>query len=323
MDVNAERSYDMSKYWPKYQKRYRQEPIRVPGFPSGRIGRASLVRRNGSVAVRWREDDGSQHWKTIGRLGDGDVLTAAINYALKINQRLEAPVFQKATIREACDMFLEFKEAVPELSGATICKYRQELQRVVQFAERTEEGKGCGFLHEVNSQWCQVFGKWLDSLRCTRNGCKTTTRNHERPLSRKQKRGIKERLRSVVEHAKSRRPPLVPADFRNPMTRDLVGPKGRRGNRLTDPPVSLDEQVAIVGVLDSYALGPLALLFRYGPRPSELGRVLRVDFYIAILTAAVKKPIVGSLAVMGQMSSSDGASPSRSRSRTRLAFSGL
>ena len=61
------------------------------------------------------------------------------------------------------------------------------------------------------------------------------------------------------------------------MPPDLVGHESRRGNGVSDPPVSHEELAAIVAVLDAYALGLLAPLFLYGPRPSELGHILRSD----------------------------------------------
>ena len=73
-------------------------------------------------------------------------------------------------------------------------------------------------------------------------------------------------------------PSLVPPDFRNPMTTRLVGKKERRGSVLSEPPVSDGELVEVVGVLDRYSLGLLAPLFLYGPRPSELGRILIADY---------------------------------------------
>jgi len=103
-------------------------------------------------------------------------------------------------------------------------------------------------------------------------------RDPQRLLSAATKREIRQRLRDLFEYARLRTPPLVPAGFRNPMSQSLIGGKPRAGNAVSDPPVSDGELAAIVGELDAYALGLLAPLLLYGPRPSELGRILRADY---------------------------------------------
>ena len=50
------------------------------------------------------------------------------------------------------------------------------------------------------------------------------------------------------------------------MAAELIGRRPEDPDGLSDPPVGLDELVAIVPALDPYALGLLAPLFLFGPR---------------------------------------------------------
>jgi integrase len=230
--------------------------------------------------LRWRQGS-CQHWESLGT--DKDVMSRAIVRASELNRELmsdtgSATVLQPSTIREACAMYLAAKESASDVGGATICKYRSELARVVEFAEETAPGRRRRLLHQLDSRWCEDFCMWLDGVRATRNGGPVTFDNPERTLSPALKREIKRLLWSVVEHGMLRTPPLIPPGFRNPMSLALIGRERSRGNGVSDPPISNRELAAIVAVLDSYGLGLLASLFLYGPRPSELGHVLRSDY---------------------------------------------
>ncbi len=207
-----------------------------------------------------------------------EALTRAgeINAELAHRRRSERS-YRRTTVKQACELFLAGKESAPDCSGPTIKKYRQEMVRIMEFAG-TRAGRRCAYLHEIDTEWCQGFASWLDGVRTTGNGGPVTEKNPERFLSGCQKLQIRQRLSSVIEASMARTPPLVPRDFRNPMTRDLIGRKPRKPSRPSEPPVTLDELVAVIPVLDEYALALLAPLFYYGPRPSELGRVLPVDF---------------------------------------------
>ena len=266
----------------KYRDRNRQKPIALPGHPDGRIGRVTIVHRNNTVNLRWRQQ-GHRHplWERIGSWDEEDVLSRAIKRADQINQDLaergSTLSFKKATVAEGCDGFLASKEAGGTASGAAIRKYRAEIARIVAFAERAREGRRCRLLHRIDTSWVEELSHYLAAISSTRNGGRPTERNPERPLSQKVRRGILQRLHAILEHARLRTPPLVPPPFRNPVTRELIGRDPRREEELSEPPVSVDELVMIVAVLDAYALGLLAPEFEYGPRPSEIGRILQAD----------------------------------------------
>jgi len=265
--------------WRRYRSRHRQQKLVLPGFPDGRVGRVTVIQRNGAIILRWRQN-GRQQWETLGK--DKDVLSRAITRATELNRELAnrpdaVTAFQPSAIREACQLFLASKESAPHVSGSTLCKYRAEVARIIEFAEETSPGRRRGTIHHLDSRWCQEFCTWLDGIRSTRNGGPITDDNLEQPLSQALKREIKCLLWSVIEHATLRTPPLTPPGFRNPMSLELVGRQARRDNGISDPPVSLEELATIVSVLDVYALGLLTPLFLYGPRPSELGYMLRSD----------------------------------------------
>jgi hypothetical protein len=264
----------MSNDWGNYRNRFRQKPI-------GRVGHVTLVSRGESIILRWRQD-GGHRWERMGRCSEADVMVRANGRAHEINQELimklrDSAVFDRATVSKACDFFLQSKEVARRPSGATIRKYSQEIARVKQFAEKSLAGQRCRFVHEVDSQFCEDFCRWLDGILTTGNGGPATERNRERPFGGKQKQGIKRRFRSVLEHAQERVPPLVKPGFRNPMTTDLARDEDHGDNELSEPLVSVEELAAVVPQLDTYALGLLAPLLLYGPRPSELGRILLAD----------------------------------------------
>lgn len=275
MGEKAKRSENMNGGWDNYRERHCQTRV-------DRVGRVTIVRRNGSVVLRWRQN-GSYCWERVGAWSEAGVIDRAHVRAHEISLTLgpgKRPRFRQVSVREACDIYLASKEADDEdlVSGETIRKYTQELDHVLKFAERTQEGQRCGLLHEIDTEWCERLSLRLTDLRSTRNGGRITPRNPERPLSKRHKQAIKGRLRSVLEHARQVSPSLVPPDFRNPMTTRKVGKKEKASSVLSEPPVSDEELVKVVGVLDRYALGLLAPLFLYGPRPSELGRILIADY---------------------------------------------
>jgi integrase len=211
-----------------------------------------------------------------------DLMQVAVARAGEINRALlecssPGAQFAKTTINEACDLYLLSKETQPDVSGRSVQKYSSSLARVKEYAERTADGRRRRHLHSLDSKWCEDLSKWLDGVRCTRNGGPVTPRNPERPLSTKQKREIKRCFKSVIEFARFRTPPLVPSSFTNPITKQIVGRAPNNGHALSGPPVTMDELVSIVAELDTYGLGLLGTLFLYGPRPSELGRILRSD----------------------------------------------
>ncbi len=272
--TQAEWIEDMSNDWDNYRERHRQRKI-------DRVGRVTLIRRNGRVVLRWRQN-GSYCWERVGAWSEAGIVDRARLRACEVNLTLipgRRPRFRQVSVREASDIYIASKEAddVDQVSGETITKYSQGLDHILRFAERTPEGMRCGLLHEIDSEWCEQLSLWLTDLHTTPNGGRATPRNPKRPLCKKHRQAIKRVLRSVIEHARQVSPSLVPPDFRNPMTTRMVGKKTRRVSMLSEPPVSAEELVEIIGVLDRYALGLLAPLFLYGPRPSELGRILVVD----------------------------------------------
>ncbi|MHC4248168.1 MAG: hypothetical protein ACYS9X_03490 [Planctomycetota bacterium] len=265
----------MNHDWEEYRERHRQKRI-------GRVGRVTIVRRGESVILRWRQN-GSYCWERVGAWSGAGVVDRAHLRACEVNLTFSPdrrPRFRQVSVREASDIYIASKEAddVDQVSGETITKYSQQLDHILKFAEGTPEGMRCRLLHEIDSEWCEQLSLWLTGLRTTPNGGRATPRNPKRPLCKKHRQAIKRRLRSVIEHARQASPSLVPPDFRNPMTTRMVGKKTRRASMLSEPPVSDVELVKIIGVLDRYALGLLAPLFLYGPRPSELGRILVVDY---------------------------------------------
>jgi len=243
----------------------------------------TLYERNGHILLRWRQD-GKDAYDTVKAGEYENVMAEALTRAGEINaelahRRRSRRSYRRTTVKKACELFLKSKEATPDCSGPTIRKYRQEMGRIIEFAG-TRPGRRCAHLHEIDTEWCQDFVSWLDSVRTTGNGGPVTEKNPERFLSGYQKLQTRQRLSSMIETCMARTPPLVPHDFRNPMTRDLIGRRPRKPNRPSEPPVTVDELVAVIPVLDEYALALLAPLFYYGPRPSELGHVLPLDLVI-------------------------------------------
>jgi len=280
MEVAA--AHAVSNWTRRYAKRHAFRRINAPGLNDGRLGRVTLYERGDNVLLRWHEN-GKNASDTIKPSEYDDILSEALLRAAEINRRLESKRrsgagFTKATVREACEALLASKEASPDCHGPTIKKYRQELSRVVEFAETTPEGRRCKFVHEIDSEWCQGFSRWLDAYLTTRNGGPVTDRNPIGFYSRGQKQGVRRRLANVIEHGMQLDPPLIPRDSRSPVTRDFIGRRVRRANSLSSPPVTAEELATMVPVLDEYALALLAPLFLYGARPSELGYVLIVDY---------------------------------------------
>ena len=113
-------------------------------------------------------------------------------------------------------------------------------------------------------------------------------------LEDRTRHGIRQRWASTIDLATLCQPPLVPTGFKNPMTPALVGRAKKKKRVLSQPPVSVEELVLLVAVLDAYALGLLASLLLFAPRPSELGRMLLCDYDRAQSTLTVLcRPRIG------------------------------
>lgn len=80
---------DRLNCWQKYRERHGQTTVRLPGFPSGRLGRVTLVRRNGHLVLRWRQD-GRQHREAVRTPREEDLLPRAIERASEINREFVA-----------------------------------------------------------------------------------------------------------------------------------------------------------------------------------------------------------------------------------------
>jgi integrase len=251
-----------------------------------------MYERGANILLRWYEN-GRGASDTIKASEYPELLTEALLRAAEINRRLDSGRsgrnFKKTTIKQACKAYLANKEVSDTCSsGRTIGSYRTKLDRIIEFSDTTSESRRCKCIHEIDSAWCQAFCAWLDTVRTTRNGGPVTTKNPERPLSDYQKQQIRRLFARTIEHGMLLEPPLVPRDFRSPMAAELIGRRPEDEDDLSDPSVSVNELVAIVAVLDQYALGLLAPLFLFAPRPSELGRVLPADYDVEAAALHVK-----------------------------------
>jgi len=161
--------------WSKdYRDRHRPRKIFVPGSKDGRVGRVTLYQRGPNIQLRWRQN-GKNAYDLVKSSEYENCMAEALARAAAINRELversaAGRTFQRATIREACLMYLEEREASPDCSGPTLRKYTEELTRVVQFAETTKEGRRCRFLDQLDSRWCQQFCAWLDVQKTTPRG---------------------------------------------------------------------------------------------------------------------------------------------------------
>jgi hypothetical protein len=267
--------------WGLYRDKFRQEKIKLPGMPHGRVGHVTIQRRGDAVSLRWRED-GKPRQAPVGSWSDPAVIPMALEKARDLNRRLFGrpglDAFAETPIPEAIELFLQSKEAGESACAASIQKYRAEFARLREFAANAPEGRRCRCVHEIDTSWCEAFSRWLDAVRTTRNGGIETPRNPLGPLTAKGKREVKRRARSLLDYAALRSPPLVPPGFRNPLSKELIGRDERIGMPLCEPPVVEEDLVRIVGVLDAWGLGVLGVEFLYGPRPSEQGPVLIEDY---------------------------------------------
>ena len=262
--------------------RHEQVKVYLSGFPKGRVGRVTLVTRNDRFYLRWYQA-GRNRWEPVESPKGSDALALAIARAGEINKLLaDAPrrrlSWQQLTLREAVKQYLKSKEA-GNATAATARKYAGQLARAVAFAEGTDQGRRCRFIDAIDSAFCESFVSWLDAQATTANGGPDSASNPARPLGASERYETRARLRGILEYAIRNSPPLVPPAWRNPMTQELVGRRPARGAQgLSAPPVGVDDLVRIVAVVDTYGLALLAPLFSFGPRPSELGRILLADF---------------------------------------------
>lgn len=268
--------------WARYQVKHKQVKIHVPGFRNGRIGRVSVICQNGKLKLRWYEG-GRGQWEAVEVPEGSDPMAAAITRASEIDERLGrcssgGGGWRRATIREAVDAFMAWKETCG-ISAASIRNYRAQFARILHFSENAPEGRHCRTIDRLDGEFCQNFVRWLGAEMTTASGGPATLHNPLRPLSGSEQHETRLRLRSLLQYAMQCVPALVPRYWQNPMSGQLVGRRPRRAVRgLSAPPVTVDELVAVVLQLDEYALALLAPLFCFGPRPSELGRILGADY---------------------------------------------
>lgn len=163
-----------TNYWPRYSRRCRMQKVHLAGFPGGRVGRVSVYRRDGAIALRWRQD-GCRKWEPVGNAKDEDTMALAVSRASEINREIADRVpatasFRKIAVREACETYMDTKESTPGVCGATIRRYSAQLARIVAFSERTGEGRRARFLHEIDTRWVEAFCRWVETIETRRAG---------------------------------------------------------------------------------------------------------------------------------------------------------
>ena len=187
-------------------------------------------------------------------------------------------VSKRSVPRLSCrELVSEFLEATRKSNGQKTARtYRSRLRPVLDFAERRDHLKRWPFAESIDSAFAVELRAYLHQYATTRNG---RPNGAEKPLSSRQIRNILECLRAMCAWAKRVEVRKLSADWINPITADLVGPRPEK-DPLREDRIPLEKRVELIGVMDQWQLCHLTMSVLLPLRPEEAAGILisEVDF---------------------------------------------
>jgi len=262
-----------------------------------KMARASLLGRHShSTAIGvevhiWRRGEtflarGRIHGKAFGPTLGKDVKTAETKLCRMLTEindgRFERPSTickrsikrvapERLTFLDLCDRYLT--DTRKRNGEKTWKDYRNRLMHVIRFSENPENRRRWPYARDIDRDFALALKEYLHGVVTTRNGKPGGT---PIPLSARHIFNVMERVQSVVHWALRPEIRLLPFDFLNPFTNDIVGNRTMK-DPLREHVLPLESRIALVRHLDRWQLFTIGLLTLFPFRPAELQGILISD----------------------------------------------
>jgi hypothetical protein len=179
------------------------------------------------------------------------------------------------TLRELCDRCLQQKR---KLRGRDTAKaYQGRLSHVLDHSEAPDAARRWPLARNIDLDYAIDLRSFLTRREVTRNG---RSSGQKRPMSARQIRNALESLRMVLDWAVRAGVRLLPVDFVNPITPEILGPLPVK-DPLREVALPLPARVAMLARMDDWQFLNLAALLVLPLRHEDAARALISDIDLA------------------------------------------
>jgi integrase len=177
----------------------------------------------------------------------------------------------RLSLRQLIDEFLADRRRT--CGKRTSGNYRARLMPVLAFAERTENVKHCRLAMDIDREFVTRLQAFLFEYRTTRNG---RPGGEPKPLSPRQIFNVLQCLSTLFAWAHKAAVRKLPADWVNPLTREIIGSRPPK-DPLREDKLPLEARIKLVGIMDQWQLCHLAPSLVLPLRPDEAEGLLVTD----------------------------------------------
>jgi len=175
------------------------------------------------------------------------------------------------TLRELCDACLQEKRKLRGLKTAK--DYQGRLSHILDHIEGSNAAHRWPLARKIDRAYAIDLRTFLTRRQVTRNG---RVGGLKRPMSARQIRNSLEALKMVLEWAVRADVRLLPIDFVNPITSEILGPKPVK-DPLRAVALPLDARTGMLERMDNWQFINLAALLVLPLRPEDAARALISD----------------------------------------------
>jgi hypothetical protein len=177
----------------------------------------------------------------------------------------------RLTLRELCERCLQEKRKLRGLDTAKT--YRQRLSHVLDHVERAEVARRWPFARVIDRAYAIELRTFLTQRQVARNG---RSGGKKRPMSARQIRNALATVKMVLDWAVRADVRLLPADFVNPMTPEILGSPPAK-DPLREVALPLQTRIAMLARMDNWQFMNLVALLVLPFRPEDAARALVSD----------------------------------------------
>jgi len=197
-----------------------------------------------------------------------------VRSSTKKTQAMKTTAPERLTFLELCNHFID---ETRKLNGEnTAADYRARLMHVIRFLDLPESRRRWPYARDLDRDFALELRVNLHSVVTTRNGKPGAA---PKTLSVRQMYNVMECVRSALHWAARPEIRLLPFDFANPLTKEIVGNRPGK-DPLRAQILPLEVRVGLIGKLDCWQLATIGILALLPLRPEELQGILigDVDF---------------------------------------------
>lgn len=174
-------------------------------------------------------------------------------------------------IRGLCNEFLFNKRR--KLGKKSTVDYQNRLVPLIEFAEQTETHRHWPLAQDVDREFAEEFRRFLNRRIVMRNGCVGGT---PKPISQGQIYNVLSNARTLFNWGKGTSIYLLPVNFVNPFSQEIVGQRPCKNPLRTDE-LPIDRRIALVKEMDVWQLLSFVIPFVLPLRPEDYSGLLISD----------------------------------------------